>query len=609
MSSIAPDTHAPSAPTPSAPALSARTSSAFIGSPNAASIEAQSAPPTSKLRSDAGTIALHWLTALSMLLSIVTGLRISADNFAAWASPWLDPILPQGEVWTLHILGSFVLVFCACAYFIYAKRAALLARNGPNRLRTLTPPTTARLRWRAINVALHWFAYAAIATLTVTGVLLYIGQAGLALTVHRALAWAMVVYIFIHTLTHFAYGGVEQLLRLFRPERLSNPAALRRWPMEIAVLIGAVLAGTLWWVDLATRPALIATSIDTAPKLDGRLDEPFWQRAKTTTIDTHQGEGLGGNGTSAVTVRAARTENQIHFAFEWQDPTRSLMRSPAIKREDGWYLMSSRGAIADVVDYYEDKFAVLFTQADPGGALGTSTLGGGRSTFLGDDPLPGFPKSPHRRGLHYTDDGRIMDLWQWKSSRGGMIGHVDDMHFGPPKTATPAQEQGKKRYAAGYASDPGKAIYEYNYIADGPRGYAGPVRLKYLPKDLAKSRAQLGTIPATADGQNDEGSKWWYTKDDIIAYDAKRDAKIPLGTVIPTTLNIHTYQGDRADVAGGARWNDGVWTLEISRTLDTKSGFDVAFQKGQTYLMWVSVFDHNQIRHTRHQRPIELLVE
>ncbi|MEO0548072.1 MAG: ethylbenzene dehydrogenase-related protein [Pseudomonadota bacterium] len=563
------------------------------------------ATSAAKVRSDGGTIFLHWLTVASMLVSLATGLRISADNYWAWASPALDALLPQGEIWTWHIAGSFTLFFCTIAYFVYVRRASLSARNGSKRLRTLRPPTTAKLRWRAINVALHWFAYLAIATLTITGVLLYLGEAGLALTVHRALAWTMLFYIALHTLTHFLYGGVQQLLRLFRPERLTEPVTLKKWPVELAVLLGFIAAGAAWAVDLNLRPDITTNVVSKAPVLDGKLDEPFWQQADVTTVATHQGEALGGAGSSDVEVRAARSGDTIHFAFRWQDPTRSLMRSPTIKREDGWYVMSKRGALADVVDYYEDKFAVMITQASTQG----STLGGGRTTFLGANPLPGFPKSPHGRGLHYTDDGRILDLWQWKSSRGGMIGHVDDMHFGPPKTATPAQVAGKKRYSGGYASDPGKPIYEYNYIPDGPKGYEGPVRLKMLPRDLADITQKMGAIPVDADGQNTAGSQWWMMADEVVPYSKALDDQIPVGTIIPSTLNIHTYAGDRADLSGGARWEDGYWTLEMSRKLDTKSGFDVAFQPGQSFLLWVSVFDHNQIRHTRHQRPIELLVK
>ena len=551
-------------------------------------------------RSDGGTVLLHWLTVASMLTSLFTGMRISADGPGTPLASVLDQILPEGEIWTWHIVAGLILMSCTTAYVAYLRRASLGDRNSAVRLRTLTPPTTPRLRLRAINVALHWFAYAAILTLSVSGIILYIGYGNWFVTVHRALAWSMLFYVLIHTAAHLIYGGFDQILRLFRPEPLVESQRTSSWPTALALAIGAASAIFLYALDTLTQPVLKIGLVSTAPVLDGNLNDQVWAASKPVSVSTHQGFNLGGSGSSQVSIRAVRTKNKIHFAFQWQDPSRSLMRSPTIKREDGWHVMSTGNAVADINDYYEDKFAILFSHNDQ--------FGGGRSTFLGKNPLPSYPKSPHGRGLHYTDDGRVMDLWQWKSSRGGMLGHVDDMYFGPPVQPTHAQQQGKSRYSAGYTSDPGKAIYEYNYIADGPDGYDSPVRLKRLPADLAKFRIGLGTIPADPNGNNDETSNWWMTRENSVEYSTALDAAIPLGTILPSTLNIHSYQGDRADLAGAARWKNGLWTVEATRNLVTGSPYDIAFRPGTRVFAWVSVFDHNQTRHTRHQRAIELQI-
>ncbi|MEE9313242.1 MAG: ethylbenzene dehydrogenase-related protein [Rhizobiaceae bacterium] len=554
-----------------------------------------------KPRSDDGTIILHWLTAFSMVASLLTGLRISADGqFTTWAKA-LDKLLPVGEIWTWHFAASAALFFCTISYFIYVRRAVLGERNSSHRLRTLTSPTTYRLRLRAINVALHWFAYGAIIVLSISGTILYFGYGGLFVTLHKALAWAMLFYIGIHTITHFLYGGVSQLLRLFRPQQLLANKGAKPWPLLLATIIGLILLSSLYALDLTTRATVVVAKVSTPPTVDGKLDDTIWDKVAAITVETHQGANLGDSGSSSVFLKAVRTDKKIYFAFRWQDPTRSLMRSPTIKKSEGWYVMSKGGGVADVVDYYEDKFAVLFSHTDK--------YGGGGSTFLGDKPLAAYPKSPHGRGLHYTQDGRIMDMWQWKSSRGGMLGHMDDMYFGPPKKPTEKQLSGNKRYAGGYEADPGAAIYEYNYIADGPNGYNSPVRLKRLPLDLTAMRYQLGSIPANANGSNTEASQWWMTNENSIPYDTGLDATIPLGTILPSSLNIHDYHGDRADLTARARWKDGYWTLEVSRKLDTKSPYDMGFHKGTRVYLWVSVFDHNQTRHTRHQRPIQLDIE
>ncbi|MBP0651010.1 hypothetical protein J8J40_28560, partial [Mycobacterium tuberculosis] len=81
---------------------------------------------------------------------------------------------------------------------------------------------------------------------------------------------------------------------------------------------------------------------------------------------------------------------------------------------------------SDEARYYEDKFALMFSRSD--------ALGSGGSTHMGPRPLADKPPPQNGRGLHYTTDGSLIDVWQWKAARGGMLGMVDDMWFGPPVT-------------------------------------------------------------------------------------------------------------------------------------------------------------------------------
>src|ERR1043166_2671181 len=90
---------------------------------------AQRGPRTGPPRSDIGTIILHWITAVAFFVSIFTGVRIAADDPDAFVSKWLEPILPQVEVWTWHFLAGLALFFCASAYIFYMARS----RTGPDR--------------------------------------------------------------------------------------------------------------------------------------------------------------------------------------------------------------------------------------------------------------------------------------------------------------------------------------------------------------------------------------------------------------------------------------------------------------------------------------------
>ena len=133
------------------------------------------APP----RSDVGTIILHWATAIAFVVSLVTGIRMATfGSVLPNLSQWLWPITPQGEMWTWHFFAGLGLFFCASAYLVYLNRAGLTARNALAKMRVALMPVGGKLRWQAINVGLHWFVYALITLMMVTGIILYLGYGG-----------------------------------------------------------------------------------------------------------------------------------------------------------------------------------------------------------------------------------------------------------------------------------------------------------------------------------------------------------------------------------------------------------------------------------------------
>ena len=533
-----------------------------------------------------------------MVVCLLTGLRIASDAPDAVISTALIPILPQGEIWTFHFIAGLVLMFCSVAYMFYVRRSGVQRRNALKRLVVFTLPAADRLRWAAVNVVLHWFLFAMVTVLTVSGIFLYIGHGGWIVTVHVLSAFGCLGYIVLHVVAHYFYGGIDELLRLFRPARLVANRAVRPLPLTVAAVAGLVAAGAMAALDFGTRDVLAVAVVEQAPTLDGRLDDAAWSQAESVRVLTQQGVNLAGTGESPVEIRALRHEDTVYFAFRWWDPTHSLWRLPIVKRADGWYVANERAAPADVNGFYEDKFSVAFAHSN--------AFGSADSTHMGQKPLSDKPGAPHERGLHYMNDDSYMDVWQWKSGRGGMMGMIDDQHFGPPVEPTDAHRAGKSRYKAGYASDPGGAAYKYNYKT-GPAGYHGPIEVPRLPRDLDAVVAAMGTFELDSDTSVAVGSKWWMDFDrETVPYSAERDAEIPVGTVIPGVLITGTFSGDRGDLSGGASWKDGYWTLETARRLSTGSKYDIDFTVDRPIYMWVSVFDHNQVRHTRHVRPVTL---
>ena len=552
-------------------------------------------------RTDLGTLVLHWVTAIAFIVSLFTGIRIAADAMNAPVSHWLNPILPQGEIWTWHFLAGLTLFFCGVAYLLYMRRSAQASRNALKKTRVMLMPASNKMRFGGLNVLLHWAAYLIIVIMTATGVFLYLGYGGWLVSVHSYTAFVGLGYILVHIVAHYLYGGWWQVLRVFRPAKLVLTAAAKPKPLLMAAGIGAAVTAAVAAADWVTRDTLIVTRVEGEPKLDGVLDEAMWNRARPVTIHTQQGENFGGSGQSTVEVRAVHNGEEVFFAIKWTDPTRSLRRIPMIKKADGWYVMDSRAGMMDVVDFYEDKLAVIFSDKPAIGGSGVSNLG--------PSPLPSDrPKPLNERGFHFTSDGSYVDMWQWKASRGGSLGRVDDQFIGPPYEPSKDDAAYKARYQGGYWNDPGRAFYSYNYRFF-EKSYKGPVEVLKLPKDWKKTQDQLGKISFDPNTSDDENSRWNMFEDEVIPYSKEDDAKIPVGTVMPGVLISGKYEGDRGDLLGSSRWRDGYWTLEIARDMKTGSKFDKDFVAGKDIYMWVAAFDHVQTRHTRHVRPVRIVTQ
>jgi cytochrome b subunit of formate dehydrogenase len=562
-------------------------------------------PANQPPRSDVGTILLHWTTAVAFVVSLVTGIRIAtfAFNFPR-LSQWLSPITPQGEIWTWHFLAGLALFFCSTAYLLYILRSGLSPRNALKKIRLLLMPVGPKMRWQAVNVGLHWFVYVLITVMTVTGVILYLGYGGWWAWIHSISALIGFGYVFLHVLTHYMFGGWWQLFRLFRPAELVATPAMKSYPLLIASLVGVATIAIAAGVDWSTRDTLTITHVTPAeaPKIDGLLDDAVWAKARPVFVHTQQGVNLGGTGESLVEVRAVHDGQKVYFAFRWEDPTRSLRRVPVIKREDGWHLLGTRVDFSDVQDFYEDKLAVGFSRSP--------AFGAGESTYMGSDPLPGKPKPLHGMGYHYVEPGNLMDIWQWKATRAGHVGRMDDQFFDAPLQPTPNEAAGKARYQAGYGNDPGKTSYSYTFVGEPPNLGSGPLQLKRLPKDWQATVKALGKYDLDPNSSDEDGARWYMMTDtETVPYSAEVDATIPVGTVIPGVLIQGDFDGDRADLHAAPKWKDGHWHLEVVRALRTGSKYDHDFVPGQNLYMWVNVFDHTQVRHTRHVRGIRIVTQ
>src|SRR5262245_51725953 len=583
----------------------------------------------SSLKTDIGTALVHVVLMVSFVVALGTGLRIASDDpDAAWLSI-LDPILPMEHLWFRHLVAGVAMAGTLAGYAVYGVRARLAARIRFDVAR-------ARAIWRggqtgvsALNVVVVWLLLVGLTFEIVTGAALFLDAGQTLIALHHWVSWLCLACVVAHIGLHVTYGGVRYALKIFRPGRLRiappppdlaellaeelrrrKPAidpdassslqepSLRAHPLATAFAVALVVAGIACGSESLTRPVLtvVAISKSEAPIVDGDVSDPVWSKARPVGVTATQGGDFGGTHQSRIEIRALHDGEFAYFVFAWDDPTRSLKHHPFVKTRDGWRVASSRPDLADEDVYHEDKFAVL---------LSPSTFPIiGAAIHLSVRPLEGKPAGSTGRGLHYTIDGSILDVWQWRATHEGGDGHIDNCHFGGPREAVEGAPIAP--YSGGFALDPGPPRDQTN-VAD-PTAVKG-IHPRRLPKDLHAITQAMGRMSDATNESESENARWWMSVAESIPFTADADAAIPIGTVIPGVILLEKLEkeGNGNDIIGFGRWAAGRWTLEVVRRLKTDSGYDVELKTG--VLMWVAAFDHSEKRHARHLRPFRLKVE
>ena len=313
------------------------------------------------------------------------------------------------------------------------------------------------------------------------------------------------------------------------------------------------------------------THVGEGPKLEALLDDPVWSRARPVYIHTQQGANLGGTGKSLVEVRAVHDGEKVYFAFRWEDPTRSLRRIPIIKREDGWHVLDNSHEPAGCRGLLRGQACRHL--------LRQSVAWWRRRDLARTSSSPRRQAPPlNERGFHYTTDGSYMDMWQWKASRGGMLGRVDSQYFGPPYEPSKDEANYDARYQGGYWNKPGHSLYSYNFkFIRKDKDPNGPATIIRLPKDWRAQVAALGKYDLDPNSNDDENGRWYMFEQESEPYTPEADAQIPVGTVLPGVIISGDNDGERADVVGRAKWKDGHWTLITARNLKIGSKYGKNF--------------------------------
>jgi len=77
------------------------------------------------LRTDSGTVILHWLIVALFVTVAATGLRIASDEPALRWLTRLDSVLPAENVWYWHVIAGLGLSAAVLGYVTYVLAARL----------------------------------------------------------------------------------------------------------------------------------------------------------------------------------------------------------------------------------------------------------------------------------------------------------------------------------------------------------------------------------------------------------------------------------------------------------------------------------------------------
>lgn len=322
------------------------------------------------------------------------------------------------------------------------------------------------------------------------------------------------------------------------------------------------------------RPVPVtAVKASAAPAVDGDASDAVWASAPAVKLAAVKGVNFkDGLGNTAGTVQAAYAGDMLYMLVTYEDPTYSVRRSPYVKQADGTWakLKDPDDKGGDNTKYYEDKLAVIWNIGD--------TIFGFNERFSCQAAChAGEPGKPY--GNKYTlEEGELGDMWHMKYVRTGSIGQTDDQYldhtrFDPEKAKNAGRKTDKK---------------------DGG-GYEDVKLVNGVPEFMNKDAKAAN-----------KGGTYWLKAADKVPFD---NARFAVGDEVASIM-IAPFTGDRGDIATGAKWKDGKWTVEFSRKLVTGSPTDVQFSDlGKPYGFGLGFFDNSQVRHAFVQEPLHLVFQ
>jgi len=348
-------------------------------------------------------------------------------------------------------------------------------------------------------------------------------------------------------------------------------------------------------------------NVATGPVVDGIVD-PVWDTATAITVilgetyDVHDPASImdcagchSYNSNITVTLKAVFTTDNIYVLAIWPDPTASFTRGGSWSYSGGTWEKLTPDQSEDRISFFWPIGEISGNPYNTGGCMAKCHCY--------------WPTSldPHVSTHGIVDDAWLEngrgDMWHSKAARCGaytsasgsgltidpathevtagifsMIGYMDDKYVDVWAHDSINGEDG------GRYGDAGKSSYSHNRISDKSK----PKFMEMAPDDYADAMFLLQS--EIDDGECVGDATTGVSDTDAATY---WPAYTAFNAIVPERI-LRQPEGSRANLNFGAVWDNGTWTSELSRELQTGNDDDVQFNIMAEYIFGVAEFDNSR---------------
>jgi len=318
----------------------------------------------------------------------------------------------------------------------------------------------------------------------------------------------------------------------------------------LIALIGAFTALQTPVAQTKSKGDLVLTSkkVKSAP---GDAGSSVWNQAKEAKM-VLTGAGKFEGKDIELKTKSVYTKDEIFFRFEWSDKDKSMQKN-------AWKFS---GGKFNKIKANEDRLGLVFeiNRIDKFATKGCAVLC--------------HNESKNEKEWYYAASSakEKADLWHWKSVRSNPVGYTEDGYVVFNSSKEP--EKGRKRDAGSGT----KAKSNRTKDKSGPAYMQDPSKTASIP----------GTL--------------------LVAHvvEIKDNSKFKEGDEISGYMLYTDWKDSFADVKTKGVWQNGKWTVMMSRKLDTGYDDDAQFNTRKKYPFSLAVFDNSGGHDSYNAEPLKL---